>query len=144
MGHTNLAILTGGLINKKDSLTKKGLTEFLFRPKLSHCNNKVALWMGQPFLSEGCHCTLHMSKTDWQLSIAVVPEFPVLQEILLALFVLEVLVCQSFLEHQTVQFLPKTATKLLNLLILIKSPVVRVIIIIISLYHTMRCTKPLW
>jgi len=42
------------------------------------------------------------------LSIAAVPGDPVFQEILLALFVLEGLVYQSFHEHQLIQFLPKT------------------------------------
>ena len=45
-------------------------------------------------------------------SIAAVPGDPVVQEILLALFVLEGLVCRSFHEHQQVQILPKNPTKL--------------------------------
>jgi len=46
------------------------------------------------------------------LSIAAVPGDPVIQEILLALFVLEGLVCQSFHDYQSIQFLPKNPTKL--------------------------------
>ena len=49
-------------------------------------------------------------------SIAAVPGDPVVQEILLALFVLEGLVCRSFHEHQQVQILPKNPTKLTKII----------------------------